>query len=135
MLLNPEGDYLLWWKSTSTKIYVLPFPFFNFGKLIVIEIILRIHLYHLCFCRSPHHFYYLDQVINTTLSYKERSTVKHLKNYTSQRPNVNHGRVVCGSKDKFRSTIAPGTNIRQVRFVGKYFRWPKITYNELVLIE
>ncbi len=85
---------------------MFPLSFFNLRKFIIIEIVFRIHLNNLGFCWSSHYFDDLDQVINTTLSYKEWGTVKHLKNDTTQRPNVNHCSIMSSTKYKLGSTVA-----------------------------
>lgn len=54
---------------------MFPLSFFNLGKLIVIKIVLRIHLNHLSFGWSTHDFYDFDQMIDTTLTYKQGNSV------------------------------------------------------------
>ena len=58
---------------------MLPVTFFDFGKFVVIEVVLRVHLNNLSLSRRSHNLDDLNKMVNAAFSDKERHSIEHLK--------------------------------------------------------
>ena len=85
---------------------MFPLSLLDFGELVVVEIVLRVHLHHLSLGGSPHDLDDLDEVIDAALPNEQRGSVQHLQNDTASRPDIYHGCVVGRPKDQLGSSIA-----------------------------
>lgn len=88
------------------EFYFSPFLLLNRRKLIVFEIIVRVHLNDLIFRRSTQNFNYFNQLVHCALTYEQRLSIDHLCDYTTSRPNIYLIRVIGCSEYQFRSSIA-----------------------------
>ena len=76
--------------------------------------IIRIHCLYLLSSRSSQHLYNLDQLINPTLSWKQRLSKQQLSNHASYRPNINRRRVVCASEDQLGRPVVSGADVGDI---------------------
>jgi len=59
---------------------LLPLSLLDFGELIIIEIVIRIHFDNLSFSWSSHNFDNLDEMIDAVISDEKWSAIENLQN-------------------------------------------------------
>ena len=69
-------------RPASTIQYLLPFLALDFRKLVVVEIVLRVHIDDLGLGGCPQHLDDLDQVVNAALPDEQGHSVDHLQQDT-----------------------------------------------------
>jgi hypothetical protein len=108
----------LFWISASNlfKVYLFPFLRFDYGEVVLLNIILLIHRENGLFSWCAQHFDNFHQLIILRLAHKGRLAINQLNDNAANGPHIYLSSVVRRSKDELRSPVAPRANISDVCF-------------------
>ena len=95
--------------------HLLPLPLLDFGELVVVEVVVRVHVNDLGLGGRSHHLDDLDQVVDAALADEQGQPVDHLQDHAPSRPDVDHRGVLVGAEDQLRRSVAPRADVGQVR--------------------
>ena len=73
-----------------------------------------VHLSNLFHIWGTQDFYYLDQLIDGTLSWEQRIAYHHFGYYASDRPYINLVSIVNSAKDQLRRSIVSTAYVRYI---------------------
>jgi hypothetical protein len=94
--------------------YSGPLLCLDFGELIVIQIIIRIHIDDLGLTGRAQYLNNFDQLIDIAVAHKKWLPLEHLQEHTAGGPHINHGCVVHTAKYQLRRAIAPRTDVGDI---------------------
>ena len=63
--------------------YFVPLSFFDFGELVVIEVVVRVHIDDLTFGGSSEHFDDLNEMVDAVFTYEKRCSLDHFQQNAS----------------------------------------------------
>jgi hypothetical protein len=109
----------------TRQIYLWERMGFDLGEFVLH--IVWIHCFDLFSCRGPEDLDDFDQLIDATLTRKERLPEHELRHDTPGGPYIDVGHIVGGPKDELRGAVVTRANIADVGLAGhEDLCWPKV---------
>jgi hypothetical protein len=94
--------------------YFFPWPRVDLGKLVLLDITIRVHLHNLIVGGRTQNLYNLHKLIDVAVRSEDGLQSNHLNEDAACRPGINLGRVSSASEDQLWGSIAPRANVGKI---------------------